>query len=121
MLCPQSTVTLLGFVSRLHQALEAWDAATIERLPAMPVLLVDEPSLRVDRKNQWIHVCSGGPVTLKRLHRKRGCEATDDIGPISRYGGLIVHNFWSLYFTDTGCKHLGAVGENLPVQGGSPR
>ena len=28
-------------------------------------------------RNHWIHVCSGGPVTVKRLHRKRGCEAID--------------------------------------------
>ncbi len=90
-----SEATLLGFVSRLHQALEPWEAATTGKLLAMPVLNVDETSLRVDGKNHWIHVCSGGPVTVKRLHRKRGCEAIDDIGIIPRYPGVIVHDCWN--------------------------
>ena len=100
-----SEATLLGFVSRLHQALEAWEAAAIEKLLAMPVLHVDETSLRLDGKNHWIHVCSAGPVTLKKLHRKRGCEAIDDIGIIPRYAGVIVHDCWKPYFTCTRCKH----------------
>ena len=100
-----SEATLLGFVSRLHQALEAWEAAAIDKLLAMPVLNVDETSLRVDGRNHWIHVCSGGPITVKRLHRKRGCEAIDDIGIIPRYGGVIVHDCWKAYLTYTNCKH----------------
>ncbi len=100
-----SEATLLGFVSRLHQALETWEAAAIGKLLAMPVLNVDETSLRVDGRNHWIHVCSGGPVTVKRLHRKRGCEAIDDIGIIPRYGGVIVHDCWKAYLTCTNCRH----------------
>ena len=42
-----SEATLLGFVSRLHQALEPWEAAAIGKLLDMPVLHVDETSLRV--------------------------------------------------------------------------
>jgi len=33
---------------------------------------VDETSLRVDKKNHWIHVYSAGDITLKHLHRRRG-------------------------------------------------
>ena len=100
-----SEATLLGFVSRLHQALEAWEQAAIARLLDMPVLHVDETSLRVDRKNYWIHVCSGGAITVKGLHRKRGCEAVDALGIIPRYGGVIVHDCWKTYLTYTHCKH----------------
>ena len=100
-----SEATLLGFVSRLHQALETWEAAAVGKLLAMPVPNVDETSLRVDGRNHWIHVCSGGPVTVKRLHRKRGCEAIDDIGIIPRYGGVIVHDCWKAYLTCTNCRH----------------
>lgn len=100
-----SEATLLGFVSRLHRALEPWEAAAIARLLDMPVLHVDETSLRVDRKNHWIHVCAGGPITVKGLHRKRGCEAVDALGIIPRYGGVIVHDCWKTYLTYTRCKH----------------
>ena len=100
-----SEATLLGFVSRLHQALEPWEGAAIGKLLDMPVLHVDETSLRVDRKNYWIHVCAGGPITVKGLHRNRGCEAINTLGIIPRYGGLIVHDCWKAYLTYTQCKH----------------
>ena len=100
-----SEATLLGFVSRVHQALEPWEGAAIGKLLDMPVLHVDETSLRVDRKNYWIHVCAGGPITVKGLHRNRGCEAINTLGIIPRYGGLIVHDYWKAYLTYTQCKH----------------
>ena len=100
-----SEATLLGFVSRLHQALEPWEAAAIEKLMDIPVLHVDETSLRVDRKTYWIHVCAGGPITIKGLHRNRGCEAINALSIIPRYGGLIVHDCWKAYLTYTQCKH----------------
>ena len=59
----------------------------------------------MDRKNYWIHVCAGGPITVKGLHRNRGCEAINTLGIIPRYGGLIVHDCWKAYLTYTQCKH----------------
>ena len=35
-------------------ALSDWEQAAIEQILTMPVLHVDETSLRVDRKNHWI-------------------------------------------------------------------
>ena len=51
-----SEATLLGYVAQLHHALAEWESHAIERLLAMPAMHVDETSLRVDRKNHWIHV-----------------------------------------------------------------
>ena len=100
-----SEATLLGFVSRLHQALEPWEAAAIDKLMHISVLHVDETSLRVNRKNYWIHVCAGGPITVKGLHRNCGCEAINALGIIPRYGGVIVHDCWKACLTYTQCKH----------------
>lgn len=74
-----SEATILKYVLQLHQALEQWEKASIERLLAMPAMHVDETSLRVERQNYWIHVCSAGDITLKFLHRKRGQEAMQAI------------------------------------------
>ena len=79
--------TLLKFVLRLHHALEAWEHQAIETILNMPALHVDETSLRVDKKKQWVHVYSSGDITLKFLHQKRGKEAIESIGIIPRYGG----------------------------------
>nr|WP_319397240.1 transposase [uncultured Desulfobacter sp.] len=73
-----SEATLLKFVWRLYQALEQWEAKSIESILQAPSIHVDETSFRVNRKNHWIHVYSSGGITLKLLHRKRGKEAIVD-------------------------------------------
>lgn len=100
-----SPATILKFVCRLNAALERWEASAIEELRSMPTLHADETSLRVDQKNHWIHVYSGGDITVKCLHRKRGCEAIDDIGIIPRYGGVVVHDCWASYLSYDHCGH----------------
>src|SRR5487761_1906395 len=107
-----SEATILKYVLLLHLALEQWEKTAIERLLTLPALHVDETSLRVDKKNQWIHVCSGGEITLKFLHEKRGQEAMQAIGVIPRYGGVIVHDCWASYLAYEHCRH-GLCGAHL--------
>ena len=104
--------TLLNFVLRLHHALEDWEAQAIAQLLTLPAMHVDETSLRVDGKNHWIHVYAGGDITLKRLHRKRGKQAVEDINIIPRYGGNIVHDCWASYLAYDHCGH-GLCGSHL--------
>jgi len=87
-----SEATVLKFVFRLHEALNDWEKATVEQLLRSTAINVDETSLRVDKKNHWIHVYSAGDITLKYLHRKRGKEAIESINIIPRYGGVIIHD-----------------------------
>ena len=100
-----SEATLLGYVAQLHHALAEWERHAIERLLAAPAMHVDETSLRVDRKNHWIHVYSAGALTVKRLHRKRGREAIEAIGILPRYGGVAVHDCWASYLSYAHCDH----------------
>jgi len=97
--------TLLKFVLRLYHALEKWEVNVTEQLLKASALNVDETSLRVDKKNHWIHVYSGGDITLKFLHQKRGTEAIDEINIIPRYSGIITHDCWSSYLTYQHCYH----------------
>ena len=49
-----SESTLLGYVMRLHLALESWEKnATIELMTA-PCFHTDETSMRVNKQNYWI-------------------------------------------------------------------
>ncbi len=107
-----SEATILEYVMLLHLALEQWEKTAIARLLTLPALHVDETSLRVDKKNQWIHVCSGGEITLKFVHEKRGQEAMQAIGVIPRYGGVIVHDCWASYLAYEHCGH-GLCGAHL--------
>ncbi len=107
-----SEATILKYVLQLHQALEQWERSAIEKLLTHPAMHVDETSLRVDRKNHWIHVCSAGEITLKFLHEKRGQEAMEAIGVIPRYGGVIIHDCWASYLAYEHCGH-GLCGAHL--------
>ena len=100
-----SEATLLGYLAQLHHALAEWESHAIERLLASPAMHVDETSLRVDRKNHWIHVYSAGTLTVKCLHPKRGCEAIEAIGILPRYGGVAVHDCWASYLSYAHCDH----------------
>jgi len=107
-----SEATILKYVMQLHQALEQWEHDAIEKLLAMPAMHVDETSLRVDRKNHWIHVCSAGDITCKFLHPKRGKAAIEAIGVIPRYGGVVIHDCWASYLVYDHCDH-GLCGAHL--------
>lgn len=91
--------TLLKFVLRLYQALEQWELTAIETLLKNPCLHVDETSMRVDKKNYWQHVYSGGDITLKFLHRRRGLEAMTAINILPRYQGTAIHDCWASYLS----------------------
>ncbi len=107
-----SEATLLKFVWRLHQSLEAWEKKSIESILQAPSIHVDETSFRVEKKNHWIHVYSSGGITLKFLHRKRGKEAIVDMNIIPRYGGVIIHDCWASYLSYDHCGH-GLCGSHL--------
>jgi transposase len=97
--------SLLQFILRLHIALEQWESTTIDQLLKSQAMNVDETSLRVDKKNHWIHVYSAGDITLKILHRRRGTEAIDEINIIPRYSGTIIHDCWASYLSYNNCDH----------------
>lgn len=104
--------TMLKFILRLHLALETWESSAIAKILTERAMNVDETSLRVDKKNHWIHVYSAGDITLKFLHKKRGTEAIEAIDIIPRYGGTIIHDCWASYLSYGHCDH-GLCGSHL--------
>ena len=100
-----SEATCLGYIDRLYDLLEPWEAAAKEHLLTRPALHVDETGFRVNKKNWWLHVTSDGSLTLKFLHRKRGKEAIDSFGIIPFYAGVLIHDRWAPYFAYKLCKH----------------
>jgi len=107
-----SEAIILKYVMQLQRALADWEQSAIEKMLTLPAIYVDETSLRVNRKNHWIHVCSSGEITLKFLHRKRGREAIEEIGVIPRYGGVAIHDCWASYLSYAHCSH-GLCGAHL--------
>lgn len=100
-----SQAVMLKYVAQFSQSLEEWEKGQIEKLLLQPSMHCDETSLKVDKKNYWVHSYSAGDITLKFLHEKRGREAIEDIGIIPRYGGKIVHDCWASYFAYDHVEH----------------
>lgn len=104
--------TMLTFIIRLHGALAAWENEAKAALLKTTYIHVDETSLRVDKKNYWIHVYASGDITLKFLHKKRGKEAIEEVDIIPRYDGVIIHDCWASYLSYGHLDH-GLCGSHL--------
>lgn len=107
-----SEATILNYTMQLYLALEQWEANSIEQMLKAAAVHADETSLRVNKRNHWIHVYSSGEVTLKFLHGKRGTEAIAAINIIPRYGGIVIHDCWASYLSYDHCGH-GLCGAHL--------
>ena len=107
-----SESTLLSYMLKLSSALEKWELLAIKCLLSSPALHVDETSMRVNKKKQWVHVHTAGDITVKHLHHKCGKEAIEYNNIIPRYGGIIVHDCWASYLSYEQCGH-GLCGAHL--------
>ena len=100
-----SQATMLKYIFQLSSSLKDWEKEQTLRILGSPVIYCDETSLRVDKKNYWIHSYSYGEITLKFLHQKRGGEAIEEIGIIPKYNGIIVHDSWVSYLAYNHLDH----------------
>lgn len=100
-----SQATMLKYVMNFYLSLEKWEALKIKEILKMPVIHVDETSIRVNKVNYWIHVYTFGKISLHFIHKSRGIEAVNDIGIIPKYGGIIVHDCWATYLSYNNVGH----------------
>ena len=69
------------------------------------VLGVDETNLRVNKKQDWVHVSSTDRLTLLVYDQRRGTAAIESIGILSEYKGVCVHDGFSAYDQYRQCQH----------------
>ena len=100
-----SPAALLRYVTAAGNSIIPWQKMMIEELLKAPVIYVDETSIKINGKIFWIHTYGYGDITLQFLHPSRGMEAIEDIGILTRYRGIIVHDCLGSYFTLEGVNH----------------
>ena len=100
-----SEAACLGYIRRLHEALQAWEDTASARLLAASALHADETGPRVEGKNHWLHILTDGSLTLKFRRRKRGKAAIEAIGLIPRFGRTLVHDCWASHLGYQQCRH----------------
>ena len=118
---PVSTGWLAGLTGEAADGLGSFVDGLKDHLSGVPVAHVDETGCRVAGAKQWVHVMSTALVTLLAVHTKRGNAATNEMGVLARFRGVLVHDRWAPYWTYPKLSHqicnahtvrdLAAVGE----------
>lgn len=102
---PVSTGWLAGLPARASVGLEPFLDEVARCLAVARVLHVDETGARVAGLKHWFHVASTRMLTLLGVHPKRGKQATDDLGVLPGFGGVMVHDRWAPYWGYDGATH----------------
>lgn len=56
-------------------------------------------------ENHWVHSASTEKLTHYAMHKKRGADATEEIGILTDFEGVAVHDHWKPYYKYTDCYH----------------
>lgn len=101
---PIATGSLSNFQRQCFELLAPYQEQARQQLLKGPVLHADETGIRLNGKNQWVHVLSNATISFFAHHPKRGKQAMDDIGLLEKYKGILVHDRFASYFSYQ-CEH----------------
>ena len=117
--------SLYSVVATAGARVQAPVAAIREALVAAPLAHADETGVRVGGGLHWLHVVSTASLTAYFPHPKRGGQAIEACGLLTRFAGVLVHDHWKPYASLT-CQHaycnahhlreLTAIAETIPSQ-----
>ena len=89
--------TLANFSAACSERLEPIDAFIRAQVSAAEVAGFDETGMRATGSLHWLHTVSTSFLTWYFAHAKRGREAMDAAGVLSKFKGRAVHDFWDPY------------------------
>ena len=99
-----SEPTILAAVRSCAEALKSTNEQIKQGLIDSPVAHFDETGLRINSGLDWLHSASNNWLTYYFTHEKRGIDAIDELGILSLFNGVAVHDFWKCYFKYD-CEH----------------
>lgn len=102
---PLSAGTIFNFNKECYELLADFDAIAKQQLTIADLLHVDETGINVNKKTTWLHVASNNNWTYFYPHEKRGAVATDAIGILPNFTGILCHDHWRPYYTYNNCIH----------------
>lgn len=103
--CPISPGTLEAFVTEGADRLVETEEQIKQALREAEVDGTDETGLRVLGKGYWLHVVRTDSLTHYAVHRKRGKAATDAIGILPQFHGIMEHDGYNSYPQYQHCQH----------------
>ena len=99
-----SVGSIYNFNKEAYEKLEEFESMIKNKLISSNICHADETGINVDGTRLWLHCASNNNWTYFHPHRKRGCEAIDDMGIIPFFKGVLCHDHWKPYFRYL-CQH----------------
>jgi transposase-like protein len=84
--------SIVNFIKELKAKIAPSLQSAEKRLICEGVTHKDETGVRINGKGFWLHVNSSKDFSRFTLHKKRGNEADADIGILTGYSGILMHD-----------------------------
>ena len=95
---PVSEGSIFNFNKQAFRLLADFENQANNALAASYFAHADETGINIGGKGHWLHCVSNDDWTLYYPHEKRGKDAMDDMGILSRFKGILCHDHWKPYY-----------------------
>jgi transposase len=101
---PISEGSIFNFNKEAFQFLADFENRVKNELATSDLAHADETGINIGGKRHWLHCVSNDCWTLYYPHGKRGTDAMNDMGILSRFKGILCHDHWKPYYK-IDCTH----------------
>jgi transposase len=95
---PLSQGSIYNFNNDAYRRLKPFEAIVKANLASADILHADETGININGERYWLHCNSNQSWTYFLPHKKRGCEAIDEMDIIPRFDGVLIHDHWKPYY-----------------------
>lgn len=99
-----SAGSVFNFNQEAYALLGLFEQIAKQKLIMSPRLNVDETGININGKRIWLHTTCNDLWTHFYPHYRRGSEATDVIGILPKFRGVLCHDHWKAYYKYS-CLH----------------
>jgi transposase len=96
--------SIYNFNLEAYKALASFETVCKDQLICSSRVNADETGINIDGKKHWLHIACNEQWTHFFPHKKRGCEAMNEIGILPKFKGVLCHDHWKSYYK-YGCEH----------------
>lgn len=91
--------SIFNFNKEAYQLLEKFEEIAKRNLIQSEIVHSDETGINVNKLRIWLHSASNAKWTYFFPHKRRGKEATDEIGILPKFKGTLCHDHWHPYYS----------------------
>ena len=95
---PISSGSIYNFNREAYDLLGTFKKKVKSKLAESALMHVDETSINIGGDRYWLHCTSNDLWTYFFPHERRGSIATDTIGILPKFTGILCHDHWKPYY-----------------------